>query len=94
MGFSHPIAGGPPFNIVSVLFQSVSYRGRGDGGSFKYEVKFLEWKQPLPAQAYAAQTTPATPTGPPSAEDALGQELNDASANLGGAMEAFQAPNP
>jgi hypothetical protein len=90
--FSHVIASAPPFSVTAVLVQSVSYKGRGDGGSFLFEVKLLEYKQPAAAApVVTGQQAPAVGGGPPAATDALGAEQNDASDTLSNRLNTYNS---
>jgi hypothetical protein len=80
LGFFHDMCSGPAYGVQSVLVTELAYVGQIESGHNVHEVAFIEWKEPLPAPPRPSQATPATANGPPQAEDALGQEQNDATA--------------
>lgn len=84
--FAHDAASAPPYNVNAVVVAEVRYLGQVEPGIIAHEVELLEWKQPLPAPPTPSQATPASPNGPPAAEDALGAETNQITAQ-GDALE-------
>jgi hypothetical protein len=90
-GFFHPIASRPPHNVTSVVVLDCKYKGESEDGLLTWEISLLEWAQPRPAPPKPGQSTSAVGSGPPAAEDALGAEQNQASAELAGKREIYSS---
>ncbi len=78
LGFSHPVASGPPFGVDAVVVADVNWREQGDDDDFfMLDISLLEWRPPQAAPARPDSSTPSVEAPIPTAQDKLDVELID-----------------
>jgi hypothetical protein len=81
LGIGHPTLNGAPYNITDVVVEEVTCPEQDDFGLWTVQIKFIEYRRPMPAFAAAPSATiPSNGPAPPTAADGIRAEVAATSA--------------